>query len=79
MSEVTIWGAALTPREMQSFNDGVPANKIRPESLLLYLPLTTQMGITDLGPRSLVFANTACVPVSDHPTIIRPTGVKPWQ
>lgn len=72
MAEVAVWAAALTPAELQAFHSGVPAAEIRPRSLLLYMPLTTQLGISDLGPRALILANTAVTPISDHPSIMRP-------
>lgn len=66
-AEIAVWLAALTPSETAAHANGVPAYKIRPESLLLYMPLRIKTGIRDFGPRQLVFTNTAAVPVSDHP------------
>lgn len=71
LAEVAVWQAALTPTELLSFNNGVPATRIRPESLLLYMPLSASMGTKDLGPQGYVLTNTACVPVADHPSIMR--------
>jgi len=73
LAEFAVWQAALTPRELQSYNSGVPASLIRPENLILYMPLTQQVGVKDFGPQSLILANTAAVPVSDHPLILKPS------
>lgn len=79
IAEVAVWLAALTPGELQAFHSGVPANKIRPESLSLYMPLTKRVGITDLAQRQFVLTNTNCLASEDHPQILQPTGIKPWQ
>lgn len=73
LAEVAVWQAALTPRELQSYSEGKSPRTIRPENLLLYMPLTIQVGSADLGPQSLVLANTACVPVADHPLMLQST------
>lgn len=72
LAEVAIWLTALSPNELRRYAEGIPASQISPSSLLLYMPLTVQHGTRDLGPRSLILTNTACVPVSDHPSIMRP-------
>lgn len=70
IAEVALWNAALTPSEMRDYHAGVPASLIRPESLLLYMPLRDS--IRDAGPQQYVLTNTAAVPNSDHPLILRP-------
>lgn len=76
LAEIAIWNNVLTPGELKAHALGVPASEIRPQALLLYLPLTSQLGIQDMGSNSLVFANTAVTPVSDHPRVFRPVKRK---
>jgi hypothetical protein len=56
IAEVALWGATLSPEEIQSLYSGIPADRIRPQSLALYAPLVrdlnTVVGDYTLSPES---------------------------
>jgi hypothetical protein len=72
MAEVAIWNCALNDTDARNIAAGMSAAFVRPESLVLYLPLRG-----DTLDRSIFgrfFTNTACVPNSSHPNIWTPVG-----
>lgn len=72
IAEIAIWNALLTPREFLDARLGKPHNLIRPDALVMYLPLRSETGLKDFGPRNLIFTNTGLIASQDHPPIILP-------
>lgn len=72
MAEVAIWNVALTDAEVLQLAAGYSPLLVRPQSLVLYIPLVQE--IHDLvGRIGMVNTNTT---VSDHPVIINPISAK---
>lgn len=72
IAEAAIWNCALTASDVRALAAGMAPSAVRPESIVLYLPLRG-----DTFDRSIfgrVLTNTACVPVSNHPNIFVPHG-----
>lgn len=67
MAEVGIWACALTAGDVRRLAAGVPPNEVRPESLILYLPL--RENTLDYSIFNYFLTNTAAVRNSDHPVM----------
>jgi Concanavalin A-like lectin/glucanases superfamily len=67
IANAAIWSCALTPSEVMDRARGKPPDLIRPENLILHLPLGKDTMLADLSRLRSVFANTAAAPVPDHP------------
>lgn len=65
IAEVGIWNVALTAAEIGSLSRGFACNRIRPQSLVFYAPLTRNL--TDAKGRSITATNGPTV--ANHPRI----------
>lgn len=72
MAEAAIWNCALTAGDVRALASGMAPSSVRPESLVLYLPLRGDTLDRSIYGRMLT--NTACVPNSHHPNIWTPPG-----
>lgn len=59
MADVAVWNADLSVSEAMAYAAGTPPDQIRPQNLILFLPLDRD--IFDRSFRQNVFTNTACV------------------
>jgi hypothetical protein len=66
IAETAIWGAGLTAAEVNSLYVGFSANQIRPQSLLFYAPLISNL--IDVS-RGLAITNNNGATPSTHPRI----------
>jgi hypothetical protein len=66
IAEVGIWNAALTADEIASLADGITCDKVRPQSLVFYAPLTRELQDVR-GGLSITNNNTATV--ANHPRV----------
>lgn len=70
IAEVGIWNIALTDAEVARLAAGYSPLLVRPESLVLYMPLVREVHDV-VGGIGMVNTGTT---VSDHPAILTPTG-----
>jgi hypothetical protein len=66
IAEVGIWNAALTADEIASLADGMTCDKVRPQSLVFYVPLVRDLQDVR-GGLSITNNNTATV--ANHPRV----------
>lgn len=66
IAEVGIWNTALTADEIKSLSAGMTCDKVRPQSLVFYSPLTRDL-IDVKGGLTITNNNTATV--ADHPRV----------
>lgn len=67
MAEAAMWACALTAGDVRRLAAGAPANEVRPESLILYLPLLSDT--RDYSQFRRILTPTALVPINDHPVM----------
>lgn len=65
IAEVGFWNAALSADEVAALAKGYPPTKVRPENLVMYLPLVRD--VMELGGASFNTSGTAAAP---HPRVI---------
>lgn len=68
LAELAIYNCALSFDDQLRLASGALPTDIRPQNLVLYLPLRTDT--FDRSPFKYTFANTACVLNSDHPPML---------
>jgi len=66
IAEVGIWNAALTAQEVASLAKGMTCEKIRPQSLVFYVPLVRQLQDVRQG---LTITNNNGATVDNHPRV----------
>jgi hypothetical protein len=72
VGELALWGDALGVGDFQLLAEGVPAPLVRPEALLMYLPLVGQ-DATAFDPRSAINGTlVGALPPADHPRLLIP-------